>query len=218
MSINIIIAENQYLIRQGLKGILSKDSKLNVLDEVTNEKELLHSLQNKMPDIIVIDYFQPNFFSINTMESVFKKDKNVKFLVITSDISRDNIYRAIESGALSFLTKECDEEEILNAINSTSKGEKFICHKIIDIILDKPKNILDDDCKPINLSIRELEIIQQNALGLSAKEIGEKLFISTHTVYTHKKNIMKKLQINSSSELILFAIKHGIIANILKFI
>jgi DNA-binding NarL/FixJ family response regulator len=214
MSINIIIAENQYLIRQGLKGILSKDSKLNVLDEVTNEKELLHSLQNKMPDIIVIDYFQPNFFSINTMESVFKKDKNVKFLVITSDISRDNIYRAIESGALSFLTKECDEEEILNAINSTSKGEKFICHKIIDIILDKPKNILDDDCKPINLSIRELEIIQQNALGLSAKEIGEKLFISTHTVYTHKKNIMKKLQINSSSELILFAIKHGIIANI----
>jgi DNA-binding CsgD family transcriptional regulator len=73
---------------------------------------------------------------------------------------------------------------------------------------------LDDDCKPINLSIRELEIIQQNALGLSAKEIGEKLFISTHTVYTHKKNIMKKLQINSSSELILFAIKHGIIANI----
>ena len=111
------------------------------------------------------------------------------------------------------LVPSADEEEILNAINSISKGEKFICHKIIDIILDKPKNILDDDCKPINLSIRELEIIQQNALGLSAKEIGEKLFISTHTVYTHKKNIMKKLQINSSSELILFAIKHGIIAN-----
>ncbi|MBK7504486.1 MAG: response regulator transcription factor [Bacteroidetes bacterium] len=73
------------------------------------------------------------------MESVFKKNKNINFLVITSDVSRDNIYRAIESGALSFLTKECDEEEILNAINSTSKGEKFICHKIIDIILDKPK-------------------------------------------------------------------------------
>ncbi|MBK7641289.1 MAG: response regulator transcription factor [Bacteroidetes bacterium] len=213
MSINIIIAENQYLIRQGLKGILSKEKKINVLDEASNEKELLHSLENKLPDIIVIDYFQPNHFSIHTMESVFKKNKNIKFLVITSDVSRDNIYRAIESGALSFLTKECDEEEILNAINSISKGEKFICHKIIDIILDKPKNILDDDCKPINLSIRELEIIQQNALGLSAKEIGEKLFISTHTVYTHKKNIMKKLQINSSSELILFAIKHGIIAN-----
>ena len=211
MSINIIIAENQYLIRQGLKGILSKEKKINVLDEASNEKELLHSLENKLPDIIVIDYFQPNHFSTHTMEK--KKNKNIKFLVITSDVSRDNIYRAIESGALSFLTKECDEEEILNAINSTSKGEKFICHKIIDIILDKPKNILDDDCKPINLSIRELEIIQQNALGLSAKEIGEKLFISTHTVYTHKKNIMKKLQINSSSELILFAIKHGIIAN-----
>lgn len=212
-SINIIIAENQYLIRQGLKGILSKDPKINVLDEVCNEKELFKSIEQKLPDIIVIDYFQPNNFSISTIESIYKQNQKIRFLIITSDISRDNIYRAIESGALSFLTKECDEEEILNAINSTSKGEKFICHKIIDIILNKPKDILNDDCKPINLSVRELEIIQQNALGLSAKEIGEKLFISTHTVYTHKKNIMKKLQINSSSELILFALKHGIISS-----
>lgn len=211
MSISVVIAENHCLVRRGLLAILDKLESINIIGEVSNDVELSTLLTLQIPNIIIIDYLQQNHFSLETIEIINKEYPTIKFLVITTDTFRDNILKVIELGAISLLTKECDEEEIINSLNSTIKGEKFICHKIIDIILNKPKNYLDADCQPINLSNREIEIIQQNALGLTAKEIGEKLFISTHTVYTHKKNIMKKLHINSSSELILFALKNGII-------
>jgi DNA-binding NarL/FixJ family response regulator len=125
-------------------------------------------------------------------------------------MKKTNIYKVIELGAISFLTKECDKEEIIGAIYATAKNEKFLCHKVIDIIIEKHMHTDDDNCKAFNLSLRETEIIKLTAKGWTAKTIAGHLFLSTHTVYTHKKNIMKKFKINSSSEMIVYAIQNGL--------
>lgn len=211
-AIKIVIADAQYLIRLGLTCLLSKDERFRVVGEAGNSRELKQIISRTKPDVLIIDYNQPNYFDIDDLVSVKHTSPKTHALIISSDEDRDNIYKAIDAGGISFLTKECDQEEIINAVLATSRGEKFICHKIIDIILEKKvlPNVSDRDCKPINLSLREIEIIQLTAKGLSAKEIACRLYLSTHTVYTHKKNIMKKLNLNSSSEVIVYAINNGL--------
>ena len=110
----------------------------------------------------------------------------------------------------SFLTKECDETEILDAVMATAKNERFFCSKILNYILEKSFN-KSISCKPSPLSQREVEIVRLIAKGLIAKEIADRLNLSTHTVYTHRKNIMSKLKVKSASELVLYAVNNGIV-------
>jgi DNA-binding NarL/FixJ family response regulator len=210
-AIKIVIADAQFLIRLGLVCLLLKDERFKVVGEAANSKELRQLITKVKPEVLIMDYHQERNFDIDDLMAVKQISPRTHALIISDDEDRDNIYKAIESGAISFLTKECDQDEIVNAVLATAKGEKFICHKVIDIILNnKSANANTDDCKPFSLSLREVEIIQLTAKGLSAKEIAAKLFLSPHTVYTHKKNIMKKLKLSSSSEMILYAINNGL--------
>jgi DNA-binding NarL/FixJ family response regulator len=210
-AIKIVIADAQFLIRLGLVCLLSKDERFKVVGEASNSKELRQLITKVKPDVLIMDYHQERHFDVEDLMAVKQISPRTHALIISDDEERDNIYRAIESGGISFLTKGCDQDEIVSAVLATAKGEKFICHKVIDIILNnKSASSNIDDCKPFSLSLREVEIIQLTAKGLSAKEIATKLFLSPHTVYTHKKNIMKKLKLSSSSEMILYAINNGL--------
>jgi DNA-binding NarL/FixJ family response regulator len=209
-AVKILVADAQYLIRVGLVNLLSSNERFKVVGDATCSQEVKTLAAKHKPDVVIIDYNQPKHFILEDLAEVKKVSPKTNILIISSDETRDNIYKALDFGGISFLTKECDQEEIINAIIATAKGEKFICHKIIDIILDKQQTKDPDDCKPFNLSLREIEIIQMTAKGLPAKEIARQLYLSTHTVYTHKKNIMKKLKLTSSSEMMLYAINNGL--------
>lgn len=209
--VKILLADAQLLIRMGLRNLLSKQKDMKIVGEASGSEELLAMADAYHPDVVIFDYDSPRHFRINDIETIKKRLPKTQFLIISADESRDNIFKVIESGAISFLTKECDKEEIIGAIYATAKGEKFLCHKVIDIIIEKHMHGEEDECKPINLSLRETEIIKLTARGWAAKTIAKHLFLSTHTVYTHKKNIMKKLKINSSSEMIVYAIQNGLI-------
>lgn len=213
LKIRVAIADAQYLIRLGLTQVLSHDSRYQIIGQCSNSKELRLLLNSKEVDIVIIDYAQEKF-SLDDLKYIHQTNPNTKILVITPNHDKEKVFEALKYGVVSFLTKECEQEEILSALNATSKAEKFICNKIIDVILDKQINPAEErDCRANSLSKRELEIIQLTVKGLSAKEIGQELFISTHTVYTHKKNILKKLNLNSSSEVIFYALDNGIIYN-----
>ena len=142
------------------------------------------------------------------MKSVSPK---TNILIISSDENRDTIHFILENGVNSFLTKDCDETEIRNAIYATAKGEKFFCGKILDIIFEKHYSKDNgESCEPTELTTRELEIVKLIIEGHSTKEIADQLCLSHHTIYTHKKNVMKKLGIKSTSELILYAVNTGL--------
>lgn len=197
----------------GLSCILSKSEKLNIQSLVKNSFELSQSIEEKIPDVIILDYLAPNKFCISDIDCIKNEYPQINFVIISSDNDKENIHKILKHEGISFLTKECDEEEIIGAIISSSKKERFLCNKIVNIILEKStQNDKEEDCAATNLSNREMEIIKLTAKGLSAKQIADKLYLSLHTVYTHKKNIMRKLKLNTSSELIIYAINNGLVS------
>ena len=206
----VLLADSQFLIRFALRELLKEMDNFSVIGEVKNEIELFNTLVEKTPDIIVIDYNQPESFNLETIKSIRKKYQTIDILVISSDDYKENIYEVIHSGVLRFLTKKCDAQEIREAFNAISKGEKFFCTRVFNYIFEKSfsQSLISE---PLPLSSRELEIVQLIAKGLVAKEISRKLNLSTHTVYTHRKNIMEKLKLRRPSELVLYAVNNGLI-------
>ncbi len=210
---SICIADGQYLIRAGLRAMLSTDVRFEIVGDVKNEKELLHMMAHKAVDVLILDYNQPGYFDLSTIRTIKSRFPETELLVISADENRQTIYQALEHGVKSFLTKECDSSEIIDAVMSTAKGEKFFCSRVMDYIFEKSFPDKEGNCDPMPLTTREIEIVQLVAKGLIAKEIAAHLNLSTHTIYTHRKNIMKKLKIGSTSELVLYAVKNGIVAN-----
>jgi DNA-binding NarL/FixJ family response regulator len=190
---------------------LATTKDFHIVGEATNSTELINLIKEHHPNVVIFDYNSHHNFLLEDISTVKKISPNSNFLIISADESKSNIYKAIELGSISFLTKECDKDEIIGAVYATAKNEKFLCHKVIDIIIEKHIHTDEDNCKAFNLSLRETEIIKLTAKGWTAKTIAGHLFLSTHTVYTHKKNIMKKLKINSSSEMIVYAIQNSLV-------
>ncbi|MCO5232792.1 MAG: response regulator transcription factor [Chitinophagales bacterium] len=209
--VKVIISDAQFLIRAGILDVVRSLERFECIAECSDSRELREAIRIEIPDVVIIDYAQEGYFSLEDLKFLKDTSPNINILVISSDANSQHVFQALNYGAVSFLTKECGYDEIINALLATEKSEKFICHRIIDVIIhNKLFNTNEADCRPYALSLRELEIIQLTAKGLSAKEIAQQLFLSLHTVYTHKKNIMKKLNLNSSSEMILYAINNGI--------
>lgn len=208
--ISIVIADSQYLTRIGLKSVLSKISDFHIISEASAEGNLLAAVKAELPDIVIIDHNQPQKFSTSTIAKIKSISPHTQVLIISADIEKSRIYEVIENGATSYLTKECEEEEIIDALYATQRGDKFFCNKVLNLIVEKsfPK---DNDCSPSSLTDREQQIVKLICEGKVAKEIASKLNLSPHTVYTHRKNIMKKLRLSGTSELMKFAIKSGLV-------
>jgi DNA-binding NarL/FixJ family response regulator len=129
----------------------------------------------------------------------------------------------LDSGITSYLLKECDKAEIMDAINSTIKDQKFICGKIVSILTSAPELTVTNTlikkigCDGMHVTERETEIIKAIAEGLSNKLIADKLNLSTHTVNTHRKNIMQKLGVNNTAGVVMFAVKNNLLETNFSF-
>lgn len=208
----IVIADSQYLIRRGLKNLVRNLDDFRISGDAQNEEELTNILTEKKAEVVIMDYNQPNYFGIETLRKISKIAPKTNVLIISADNSKSNIYEVLELGVSGFLTKQCEEEEILNAIKAVAKGEKFFCNNVLNYILEKSfSSEENDDCSPTPLTFREIQVVKLIGAGKIAKEIANDLGLSTHTVYTHRKNIMRKLELSTTSELVIYAINHGII-------
>ncbi len=210
--IKITIADSHFLSRKGLAVLLNENNDFVLLNEAISTADLINQWKFYKADLIIIDYTSANF-SIEGLQLIVKKYPNAKLLAITEINNNETISKALSIGVTSHLLKDCDEDEIVEAIYKTAKGEKFMCGKIVTSILDKETNGVDEySCEGLNISEREVEIITLVAEGLSNKEVADKLFLSTHTVITHRKNIMSKLGVNNTAGLVLFAVRENLVS------
>lgn len=211
---SVLLADEQPLVRLALRQLLSQKEQYFVVGEVGNEEELIASIRVNLPDLVVMDYSQSDNFRPSSVAKIRSISPLSQILIISADTRKENIFQVLELGVTSFLTKTCGTNEILDAAQATLKGDKFFCTRVIDFLLEKSfAKVTDVSCAPTPLSNREIEIVQLSAKGLIAKEIADVLNLSTHTVYTHRKNIMKKLHISSASELVLYAVNKGLVQN-----
>ncbi len=205
---SVVMAGTIYLAREGFKTIIGNNESFSLIGEIINKSEFLTKLKCLKPDILVLDNDSKDFIDTDELRELNKLSAGTKILVISDYLKKENVQKLINDGILGYLTKQCEKNEILRALATIANGEKFICNKILDVILEKEhiETNLDN-----GLTDREVEIIKLIAEKYSNQEIAEKLFISIHTVYTHRKNIMKKLKLKSPVELILYGIDKGII-------
>ncbi|MCB0661915.1 MAG: response regulator transcription factor [Saprospiraceae bacterium] len=209
-NISLVIADGHFLIRHGLKCLFNRNPAFRLLGEVDNEERLFSLLEEKKPDIVILDPHQKDVFSLETIKRVHKMHPETNFIVISGDWEKSTVYKTLEMGVSCYLTKECDDREILEAVESVSKDERFFCKKILNLIWEKSFG-KEDDCTGTPLSAREIEIVKLVACGKITKEIASELKLSPHTVYTHRKNIMRKLKLSSTPELVLYAVNTGLI-------
>ena len=209
---SVIIADAHFLVRVGLKHLLVRQPNVRLMDEVDNESKLLKLTEEKKPDILFIDPFQEGFFSLETLKKVKDLHPGIKFIIVTDEKDKASIYKVLEHEEVAcFLTKVCDEFEILEGINAIENQEKYFCKKIIKLIWQKSFGKNNDDCEGVPLSQREIQIVKLVVAGKITKQIAEELGLSPHTVYTHRKNIMKKLKLGSTPELVLYAVNNGLV-------
>lgn len=214
--VNIILADSSDLIRIGLRSILNRSESIQIAGEATSNNELVEQVKAFSPEVVVIDYTS-NDFTIDVIPQVLQLDKNVRFVAITKANSGQTIVDALRSGVMSHIKKDCSVGEIIDSVESTAQGNKFFCGQILEKIREEKINVDDiefDDfsCEPIALSEREQEVIALIAEGHTNTVIADKLFLSAHTVNTHRKNIMKKLGVNNTAGIVMYAVKTNLVS------
>ena len=216
--ISVLIADNNYLSRLGLFTLLSSSANFEVdYTEDDNFDNLLSSIKKNKPGILVLDFQSLNINSkqISTITKTFKR---LQVLAITDYMNRTDMQSALDSGVRSYLLKECDKEEIIEALHATHNGERFLCGKVAYFLanskdLETMRPELERvSCQGLGITDRELDIIRLISEGLSNKLIADKLELSTHTVNTHRKNIMSKLSIPNTAGIVMFAVKNNLLA------
>lgn len=205
--IKILIADNNELIREGVRAVAVKTRDIQVMGEASTGAELLINLKKYPVDVVLIDYSQPQF-SVDDIRAARALLPSAELLALTEKCEKPAVSNALKAGLKGHILYCCDRNEITDAIRSVAKGEKFFCGKVLDVLNGQA---MTSTCAPVSLSARETEIISLIADGLSNKQIADKLFLSTHTVITHRKNIMSKLGLNNTAGIVMYAVKENII-------
>lgn len=216
--ISVLIADKNYLSRLGLYTLLSASSNFEVdYTEDENFESLVSCIQKNKPKLLVLD-FQSLGFNSKQISTLTKTFKRLQILAITDYMSRSEMQSALDSGVRSYLLKECDKEEIIEALHATHNGERFLCGKVAYFLanteeLEVIKPQLDKvSCQGLGITDRELDVIRLISEGLSNKLIADRLELSTHTINTHRKNIMTKLSIPNTAGIVMFAVKNKLLA------
>lgn len=207
--IDILIANSNQIAGEGLKTIIQSKLGNRVLGLANSIKHLEQQSKKYFPDLVVIDYSTEEF-GVKSIKEIKKLYKDCKILAITDNLPRATVSTALKNGVDSYLLSDCEKPEIMEAIADTMAGKQFYCGMVIDILAEE-SDAEKNGCSGISLSEREIEIIKLISDGFSNKEIAEKIFLSTHTVNTHRKNIMNKLGIKNTAGIVIYAFRENII-------
>jgi len=219
MKIEILIADDHPIVSFGLRELLSDESHIDVIGIVANGQELMDFLSKKETDVLFLDLNMPGFSYINLLKQLLVYYPGMKVLVFSAYHQPELVREVITMGVHAYLHKTSDKKEILEALKALKKGETFL-GKSIRIgghskNEDKDSKEIytngDEFIKEISLSPRERDVITLVAQGLTSQAIADRLFLSKHTVETHRKKILRKLSFKSTADLIQFAILQGMI-------
>jgi len=212
----VILADSNDLMREGMRSTLSAQTDLPIISEAINSEELCEQVQLSSPSMVILD-FTSEGFTIDVISKIKSIKPDVRFIAITPEQNAQTLIDALRLGVNSYVKKNCALDEIVNAVIETSRGNKFFCGQILETIqrAEIDVNHLDFDplnCDPVILSERENEIIKLVAEGNTNGKIAELLFLSNHTVNTHRKNIMAKLGVKNTAGIVMYAVKMNIVS------
>jgi len=210
--IRVVIAEDQTILRQGLRSLIEQSEEIKIIGEAADGREAVELVGDKHPDIVIMDVAMPNLNGIEAARLIKKKYPESRVLALSQHADEPHVRRMLQAGARAYLQKESIFEELAQAIHEVAAGRYYLSREISSRIIQQYVENLPsaEDSQARVLSNREREVLQLVAEGNTTREIAADLGISVKTVETHRQQIMNKLDIHSIAGLTRFALREGI--------
>ncbi len=213
--IRIVLADDHAVMRTGLRLVLERQSDFSVVGEASDGREAVALVQKDAPDVLVMDIGMPNLNGIEAARQVAAAAPQVSVVILSMHSDEAYVLRALKAGARAYLLKESAESDLIAAIRAVHAGKAFFSPAVSRMLVEDYVRQLQDreieDSYEL-LTTREREILQLIAEGKSNKEIAAVLNLSLYTVETHRGNLMEKLGLHTVPELILYAVRKGVIS------
>lgn len=215
--IKIMLAEDHLVVRNGIRLLLESQSNFEVTAEVSNGMEILQKLEQEIPvDVVITDLSMIGMDGLNLLNELKERQSPLKIIILTMLSCELHVAASFEKGASAYLVKNVSAEELIFCINHVSKGGKYVCEeimmKLVYKLIGNSLNITNKiDPEALDLTERELEVLELLGQGLTNMEIAKKLFLSKRTVEGHRQNLIEKTQSKNTPSLIKFAVINGLI-------
>lgn len=206
--INTIIADDQQIVREGLRMILSLHDEISVVGEAANGKELLNLLETIVPDVILMDIRMPEMDGIEATGAVKKQWPQIKIIILTTFQEDAYVFRGLRNGADGYVFKDSGSDAIIESIHAALSGNMLlnaaITQKVLGALATASPSVEQRSALPEVLTTREIDVCQQILKGKSNREIGQALYVTEGTVKNYISHILSKLELKNRTELLLW--------------
>ncbi len=210
--INIVLADDHHIVRQGLRSLLEAETDLEVIAEVSDGLEAVRTVERLEPDILVLDLMMGGLNGIEVTKQVGKKVPKTAIIILSMYNNEAYVLETLRAGARGYVLKEATAAELVKAIREAMSGRHYlsasISERAIESYIEKSREMPPDIYE--TLTTREREVLQLAAQSLTNAEIAERLYISRRTVEAHRTNVMRKLGLHNQPQLIQYAMKRGL--------
>jgi NarL family two-component system response regulator LiaR len=207
--IRVLIVDDHAVVRKGIQALLATEEDIEVIGEAEDGQEAISQYKDLGPDVLLLDLLMPKTNGIEVIQTVIEINPEAKILVLTSFAADEHVFPAIKAGALGYLLKDTDPQDLVNAIHQVYQGESSLSPTIARKVLQEISQKSTKPLIPDPLTNREIEVLKILAKGKNNQEIADTLTISETTVRTHVSHILGKLHLASRTEAALYALKEG---------
>ena len=208
--LKILIADDHQIVIDGIKTMLSKKDGLSIVGEAVNGKEAIKILEYKAIDLAILDIDMIPINGIEVCEYIQRQNLPTKVIILSMHSKKEYVYQLMEADVDGYILKGKGINELMEAIKAVTEGKKYYGRELMDTIFKDHQKQKQKKIKKIILSKREQEVVRLIARGHTTQEVSDKLFISYYTVETHRKNILAKLQLRNSTQLVRYALDNGL--------
>jgi two-component system, NarL family, response regulator NreC len=212
--IRVFLADDHILVRQGFRRMLEDDARLTVVGEASTGLSAIEQCTKLKPDVVVMDLLMPEIGGLEATAEILKANPDTRVLILTMYSDPDYVRKAIEAGAKGYILKDADEVDLAQAVVVLAQGGAYMSPSVSNLVLEglKTGSMQEQGDDPYDrLTLREKEVLQLIAQGKSNKEIAALLDISINTVAVHRARLMETLGLHRTAELVLYAVKKGIV-------
>jgi two-component system, NarL family, invasion response regulator UvrY len=209
--IKVLLADDHVIVRAGLRRLVEESGDMEVVAEASDGQEAIRRIREQQPDVAVIDLSMPHIDGLEVINRVHPEFPNMAIIVLTMHAENQYVVRAIEAGALGYITKQSAPEQLVNAIRKVAQGARYLTSDAAESLALRFSKGRHGGSQLDDLSTRELQVLRRLAMGNTNREIAEAYNISIKTVDTYRFRLLKKLNLRNNAELSRFAIQNGII-------